>query len=85
METGHVPRESLVSTINDVAVTYIGEVMSHAVSTGPLRRLGLDAERLTAQQVEMVMTAVENSLKVFAGDKAAARAVSEVRRRLGLA
>ena len=84
MKSGQIPRESLVSTIEAVADTYVGELMARAASTGPLRRLGIDGERLTAEQVEAVLAAVEGSLKVFAGDKAAARAASEVRRRLGL-
>ncbi len=79
-----IPREKFVNTIEEVVSEYVGELLAHAASTGPLRRLGFDGDRLVMKQIEEVLVSVESSLKVLAGDRDATRAIAEVKKRLGL-
>lgn len=79
-----IPRETVVHTIEQVLSDYVGVLVAHATSTGPIRRLGIVDDRLAPDQVTEVLGSVETSLRVLAGDRDAATAIAEVKKRLGL-
>lgn len=74
----------LVGTIEAVATDYIGELMAKAASTAHLRRLGIEDERLSADNVTAVMNSLQGSLAVLVGDKTASVAIHEIRRKIGM-
>ncbi|MCP4899844.1 MAG: hypothetical protein GY906_22990 [bacterium] len=79
-----IAREKVVHTIEQVLSDYVGVLVAHATSTGSIRRLGLVEDRLEVDQLELVLGSVETSLRVLAGDRDAAGAIAEVKKRLGL-
>lgn len=84
MATATIPRAVLVGTIEEVAAAYIGELMAKAASTAHLRRLGIEGERITADNVDAIMTSLQGSLSVLVGDRTASTAVLEIRRKIGM-
>ena len=84
MATATVPRSMLVTTIEEVATDYIGELMATAASTAHLRRLGIEDERIRADDVASVMQSLQGSLAVLVGDRTAGVAVTEIRRKIGM-
>jgi hypothetical protein len=74
----------LVSTIEEVATDYIGDLMAAAASTAHLRRLKIEGERLSPDDVDAVMKSLEGSLAVLVGDRTASVAVGEIRRKIGM-
>jgi hypothetical protein len=84
MATATVPRSTLVSTIEQVAAGYVGDLMAKAISTAHLRRLGIDGERLTQANVEDVMRSLTGGLAVLVGDRTASEAVTKIRRKIGM-
>ena len=79
-----IAREKVVHTIEQVLSDYVGVLVAHATSTGSIQRLGLVGDRIDADQLELVLGSVGTSLKVLAGDRDAAGAIAEVKKRLGL-
>ena len=84
MKPQSIAREKVVHTIEQVLSDYVGVLVAHATSTGPIKRLGLVDDQLATDQIEQVLGSVETSLKVLAGDRDAALAIAEVKKRLGL-
>jgi hypothetical protein len=74
----------LVGTIEEVAADYIGELMAKAASTAHLRRLGIDDERLSVDNINAVMESLQGSLAVLVGDKTASVAIHDIRRKIGM-
>ena len=74
----------LVGTIEEVTAGYIGELMAKAASTAHLRRLRIEDERLSADNINAVMKSLEGSLAVLVGDRTASVAVHEIRRKIGM-
>jgi hypothetical protein len=77
-------REKVGHTIEQVLSDYVGVLVAHATSSGSIRRLGFVDDRLTTDQITEVLGSVETSLKVLAGDRDAAGAIAEVKKRLDL-
>ena len=79
-----VARTTLMQSIEEVARTYIGQVMGKAASTAHLQRLAIDDEQIPGERVEAVLKSLRGSLKVLVGDQTADKAVDEIRARIGL-
>ena len=84
MATTHCSRADLISSIEEVATDYVGELMAKAASQAHLRRLQIEDERLSADSVDAVMQSLEGALAVLVGDRTASVAVGEIRRKIGL-
>ena len=83
MVNTHFSRAALISAIEEVATNYVGELMARAASRAHLRRLGLEDERLSADNVDAVMQSLGGALAVLVGDRTASVAVGEIRRKIG--
>ena len=84
MAVASIQRSSLSSTIEDVASSYVGQMMGKAAGTAHLQRLAIEDERLTSSQVEAVLRSLQSSLKVLIGDQTAQKAVAEIKKRIGM-
>ena len=84
MATGQFARSDVISSIEEVATDYVGELMAKAASRAHLRRLGIEDERLSVDNVNAVMQSLEGALAVLVGDRTASVVVGEIRRKIGL-
>jgi len=84
MKNAGVSRTAVISAIEEVATDYVGELMARAASTNHLRRLGIEGELLSAENVNAVMQSLEGALAVLVGDRTASVATGRIRRKIGL-
>ena len=69
----------VLTTIVRVVSPYLGETMARSAAQAHCQKLGIDAERMLAKDVEALITRMASGLNVFVGREKSSAIVAELR------
>ena len=69
----------VLTTIVRVVSPYLGETMARSAAQAHCQKLGIDAERMQAKDVEALITRMASGLNVFVGREKSSAIVAELR------
>ena len=70
----------VVTTIVRVVSPYLGETMARSAAQAHCQKLGIEADRMLASQVEALIGRMASGLNVFVGREKSSAIVAELRR-----
>jgi hypothetical protein len=74
-----LPTRDVLTTIVRVVSPYLGETMARSAAQAHCQKLGIDAERMQAADVEALITRMASGLNVFVGREKSSAIVAELR------
>jgi hypothetical protein len=72
-------KEMVIGVIGDVVSPYVGDAVGRSAGGFFCNKLGLNGDRISAEEIERLLANLRRGLKVFLGETKALSVVDEVR------